>query len=205
MFLVVHSVIPHKQVRFVLLALIVLVCVMGSGVAGLARRLGRTPGGSLARTTIVFACFASWAYASLESVKSLSFARLGLYAGFPEANENPWTFRRDLNLAMMRVGARDDLCALAILPFGRNVGGSRLATTGGYTYLNRAVPMVIGQPSEELTPLVNYVVTCAGSDGDSIVPRGLEHVEAVGACAVYRRQEQFSCGSLESFARSWRW
>lgn len=203
--LAIHSAVPHKEVRFVLSALVLFFCALGSGAAGLLVRLEKARIAPLVRSVVAGGIALLWAGGSLDSAASLTFARLSMYRGFPETNASPWTFRRDLDRAMMRVGARDDLCAVAILPFGRHAGSGRLATTGGYTYLNRAVPIVVGPPDERLAPLVNYVISCRGPDGDEVVPQGLDPVASESSCRIYRRPDPFACGSAEPFAYSWRW
>ena len=71
--------------------------------------------------------------------------------------------------------------------------------------MNRAAPIALGQPSEALRPLVNYVIACAGADGLAVVPGELDRVEQVGECVVYRRPGELTCGSLAPFEHSWRW
>jgi hypothetical protein len=203
--LVIHSAVPHKEVRFVLTALVLFLCALGSGAAGALARLEKAQIAPLVRAVVAGGIVLLWVGASLDSAGSLTFARLSMYRGFPETNASPWTYRRDVDRAMMRVGSREDLCAVAILPFGRHAGSGRLATTGGYTHLNRAVPIVVGPPDDRLAPLVNYVISCVGPDGEDVVPQGLDPIASEGSCRIYRRPVPFACGSAEPFAYSWRW
>jgi hypothetical protein len=204
--LVAHSVIAHKELRFVLGAAVVLLVIAGCGAASVAEHLAAATGRPRLGALAVALVLALWTAASAATAARVTFADLGLYAGLPEAREQPWRFRRDLNRALTRVGARPDLCGLALFPYGAALGGNRLSSTGGYTYLHRGVPMVVGPPPPALRPLVNYVVSCRGVEP---TPRfaDLDPVEQVGDCTIYRRPAAAACaaGDLAPFSRQWRW
>jgi hypothetical protein len=208
--LVAHSVIGHKEVRFVLVAVLLLFTAAACGVAEALARLELVLAPRAARpapvTALAVALVAAWAGASAARASTVTFADFGLYAGLPEERASPWSFRRDCNRALARVGRRPDLCAVAVFPFGDAAGGHRIGSTGGYTYLHRGVPLVVGRPPPIAYPLVNYVVACPGADQPARRFGDLEAAEQVGGCSVYRRPGAAACDSAAAarLATQWR-
>jgi GPI mannosyltransferase 3 len=205
--LVAHSVTAHKQVRFVLLAVLVLFTAASCGVAEALERLRRAAPARWPAAALAAALLLAWGAASAQRAGTATFADFGLYTGFPEERATPWSFRRDCNRALARVGRRSDLCAVAVFPFGDAAGSPRIASTGGYTYLNRGVPLVVGRPAPVVYPLVNYMVACPGVDEPARHFGDLEVAERVGTCTVYRSPNAGPCDPavLGRLSRSWRW
>jgi phosphatidylinositol glycan class B len=203
--LVAHSVIGHKELRFVLVAVLLLFTAAACGVAEALERLARV---ASARGVAVLAAtlLVAWGAASAQRASAVTFADFGLYAGLPEERASPWAFRRDCNRALARVGRRPDLCAVAVFPFGEAAGGHRIGSTGGYTYLNRGVPLVVGRPSPAAFPLVNYVIACPGVDTPARGFGDLQVAEQVGECTVYRRPGATECdpAAVARLERQWR-
>jgi hypothetical protein len=206
--LLVHSLIGHKEVRFVLTAIVILLVAAGCGAAGVLTH-GVHRGGAVRTATVALVTLLLGGFAAASALRgaTLTFADLGIYERLPEGRASPWSFRRDCNRALARVGRRHDLCGVAVFPFGPAEGAHRLGSTGGYTYLNRAVPLVVGRPPPRVRPFVNYVVSCPGADAPAPRFDDLEVAEQVGVCTVYRRREAVACppAALAPFAREWRW
>jgi hypothetical protein len=152
------------------------------------------------------ALLVAWGAAAAARASTLTFADFGLYAGLPEEQASPWTFRRDCNRALARVGRRADLCAVAVFPYGDAAGAHRIGSIGGYTYLNRPAPIALGRPGPAVYPLVNYVVACPGPDGAARRFGDLEPVERAGACTVYRRPGPAACDrdAVARLSAQWR-
>ncbi len=179
--LLAHSLTANKQLRFVLPALLVLLCALGCAADALLLRLAR------GRRLLGIALLASWVLASIHGARGLSFARLGIFAGQPEAVESPWFFRRDLNRALVKLGRREDLCGLVVYPYGGAAGAARLATTGGYTHLHRAVPLSMGPLTAETAPFTSHALLCPDAQGRRLDLPGFAPLGRVGTCVVARR------------------
>lgn len=188
--LVAHSLTDNKQIRFVLPALALLFCALGCAGDGLLDRL-RARG----RTVVVAATLllaGLWLGSSLARARGLTFADLGMFEGQPEADESPWSFRRDLDRALTEIGRREDLCGLVVFPYGGAAGEARLVSTGGYTYLHRAAPLSMGPLSPAAAPATNYALACADAQGRVMGPPGFEVTGRVGRCLILRRPD-FRC------------
>ncbi|HEY3353980.1 MAG TPA: hypothetical protein VGQ83_12080 [Polyangia bacterium] len=202
----VHAVIPHKEFRYVLTGVVSLLAVTATGIAALSARFERASGSRRVAHSVIAVLVALWTGASAVRARAATFVDYGLYAGLAEAKESPWRFRRDANRALAHVSAQADLCGVALFPFGPAIGQARLASTGGYTYLHRGVPLVIGLPPPDLHRFINYVIVCPGERGALPAFRDLPVSDHVGTCVIYRRPEAVTCGSAElaPFSRSWR-
>jgi hypothetical protein len=176
------------------------------GVAEALERLGRWTPARWPTAALAAALLLAWGAASAQRAGAVTFADFGLYAGLPEERARPWSFRRDCNRALAHVGRRPDLCAVAVFPFGDAAGAHRIGSTGGYTYLHRGAPLVVGRPSPTAFPLVNYVVACPGVDEPARHFGDLEVAEQVGDCTVYRRPGPGACdpAALARLSRQWR-
>ncbi|MBI5479053.1 MAG: hypothetical protein HY906_09365 [Deltaproteobacteria bacterium] len=204
--LVAHSAIGHKEFRFVLLAVLVLCTAAACGVAEALERLERVTSARGA-VTLAAALLVAWVAASAQRAGAVTFGDFGLYAGLPEERATPWSFRRDCNRALARVGRRSDLCAVAVVPVGNATGLHRIGSTGGFTYLHRGAPLVVGTPSPAAFPLVNYVIACPGAGEPARRFADLEVAGRVGSCTVYRHPGRVACdpSALARHSRQWRW
>lgn len=145
-FLVLHSITPHKEVRFILPAVPPLAALAGIGadvVGGWTRRRG-------AVVAALAGVVAAGAAASGAGVRDLRYGDVGqghLFA--PGASA--YTHGDSVNRLLLAAHERRDLCGL-------KVEGEIVAFTGGYAYLHRPVPLYgrDGPPRE--TGAFNYVV-----------------------------------------------
>lgn len=148
LFVLVHSFVPHKEVRFLFPAVPLLCAASGVGVDEFGRRFG-----ARALRLGLWLLFAL-ALHSLAGLRGLTFGRLGLYerppgrlgaidAGGPE------------NRLLMRASRQADLCGIRVLT-------RELWKTGGSSYLHRAVPLYPpGGPPVE-SGRYNYLVAERG-------------------------------------------
>jgi hypothetical protein len=118
----VHTVVPHKEVRFIYLALAVTPILIGLGIAALLARVGRPhpawSGGALA----------VWAWLSWQGATGSALV-------------DRWTLNRssvEIFLAASRLPA---LCGLAVRDM-------RLIDSGGYVYLHRDVPLFFADATD---------------------------------------------------------
>lgn len=144
-FLLLHSLVPHKELRFIVPLLPVLGALAALGVDALADRVPRW--GPLAA---VAGCGAI----SLFGMRSLTFGQVGMYE-----HERPGSSALDdfggVNRLLLAANRQPDLCGL-------KVEAVHLAWAGGSTYLHRYVPLYpsMGPPRE--SGYFNYVVTLPG-------------------------------------------
>jgi hypothetical protein len=117
---VIHSLVPHKEVRFVYFALAAAPILIGLGAARVIRFLAERCGPRV--LTI-----APWSFLALGAALSwyLSTGPLGAR----------WAFQRGMVHAFLAAHREPGLCGLQV----RGVASWR---SGGYTYLNRDVPLM---------------------------------------------------------------
>jgi 4-amino-4-deoxy-L-arabinose transferase-like glycosyltransferase len=182
--LVAHSLTDNKQLRFVLPAILVLLCALACAADALLERAASRGSRAAMAAAVVLLVF--WGAASAGRSVGLTFADLGIFAGQPEAAASPWHFRRDLNRSLERVGRDPDLCGLVIYPYGGSAGPARLATTGGYSHLHRAVPVSMGPLAAEARSFTSHALLCPDGKGRRMELPGFVAVAQVGQCAVAR-------------------
>lgn len=148
-FLLLHSLVPHKELRFIFPLLPVLGALAALGVDVLAAAAPvRVP-----RWGALAAVLGGGAV-SLAGVRSLTFGALGMYE-----QERPGSSALDdfggVNRLLLEARRRPDLCGL-------KVEAVHLAWAGGFTYLHRHVPLYphSGPPRE--SGLFNYTVALRG-------------------------------------------
>ena len=139
--IVSHSLIPHKEYKFIFPASAILLIVAALGSADLIGKLQAKMGEGIARyLTICGVAF--WLLTSL----SLAFA--------PGFSDNWFRSRQILESALWLHG-QSDLCGLLIYDVG-------WASTGGYTYLHLNIPMynpsLFREAARRNTGAFNYVI-----------------------------------------------
>lgn len=140
-FLIAHSFIPHKELRFVLPMLPLVFAVAAVGVTVLPRGVLRGAG---------MAALAVSGLVSLAGFRALTFVDIGAYAGRPETSA--WDDYGSINRLLRAAGDQGDLCGLRV--------DNHLAWTGGFSYLHRNVPLYM---SSYPSGYYNYAIVAAGS------------------------------------------
>jgi hypothetical protein len=124
LFLVVHSAIPHKELRFILPVLPAAMALAGVGLAVAASRVDR-------RIPVGLALLA--AVVSGARFHTLTFGDLGAYDGQRDAVSAYQDFA-PINRLLMVASELPGLCGL-------KVEATHIAWAGGYTYFHRDAPM----------------------------------------------------------------
>ncbi len=153
-FLLLHSWIPHKEMRFLLPALPVIFALAGIGASVFWERLAS--GGVVLITSAIAAA------AGLSAVRfhALTFGELGQYEQ-TKPDASAYDDQGDINRLLLAAHELPDLCGL-------KVEAVHLAWTGGFTYLHRNVPLYphTGPPRQSM--FYNYVLTSADWDGGEV-------------------------------------
>ena len=200
----VHSLTDNKQLRFVLPATLLSLCVLACAADALLERAASRGPRVVRFLTAVLLVF--WVAASAGRAADLTFADLGIFAGQPEAAASPWSFRRDLDLALERLGRESDVCGLVIYPYGGSAGSARRSTTGGYTHLHRAVPSTMGPLTAEARPFTSHALLCADAEGQRMVLPGFVEIARVGTCVIARNPSlRCDVDAAERFLATVRW
>ncbi|MEY2930397.1 MAG: hypothetical protein RL033_1146 [Pseudomonadota bacterium] len=171
--LLVHSCIPHKELRFLVPALPLLGVLVGLG----ADRL--FPRRTVARVGWALAVAAS-ALGLLLELPQLTYRELGQYLDVPRGTRRIWHADEEPNLLLAHAGQRADLCGLGVL-------GLRPAFTGAYTYLHRSVPLFYGRQTCGAEAALNYLLVPYYL-ADSLLPAGYQQVESLGWLGLFRRE-----------------
>jgi hypothetical protein len=160
-FLIVHSLVPHKELRFVLPILPLFFALAAVGFT-------RAPARSFRAACL--AVLGVTGFVSLAGFRALTFGDIGAYA--ERANASAWDDYGPLNRLLEIAGAQPDLCGIRV--------DAPYAWTGGYTYLHREVPFYsAGQPES----YYNYaIVTSAGGASVVATERGLDLVHTGERC-----------------------
>ena len=141
LFVVAHSAIPHKELRFILPALPLLFAAAAVGYSQLAQ----------ARRQVLLVAVVLASVFSAVRFKALTFGDLGAY---PERkNVSAWDDYGPVFRLMLAASKFPDVCGLRI-------DTAHLAWTGGITYLHRPAPLY-NPPGVE--GAFNYVITGTGS------------------------------------------
>lgn len=170
-YVLAHSVLPHKELRFLVPSFPLFAAVAAIGLDRALRRLPTTrliPAGA-ALATSALSCF--W-------LTRLDYQDMGQYAGTKRAASSIWGNEQEPSLLLAEAGQRADLCGIAVLR-------ARAAFTGGYTYLHRDVPLMY---QSELCDVgaVNYVIRSTQSGGEAL-PVSYRLEKESGSWGLYRR------------------
>ncbi len=140
-FFLVHSFIPHKELRF-LFPIIPLLCAQAA--LGLDRLGSPRPAFALLVLSV----------ASLATLPTLTFWRLGIWN--PKGSLSAIDYAGPENRLLRRASKLTDLCGLKLA----SIENWR---TGGYAYLHQRVPMYRFQPPEAGEGHFNYVIARRGT------------------------------------------
>jgi GPI mannosyltransferase 3 len=131
-----HSFIGHKEYRFIYPALMVVPILTGLGGSRAAEFL--------------YARYGAWAEWLTYTGSALAFAAVSYYAGTQGLLASAWQNGRSDILVFAAAHRQADLCGLA-------VSGINWWRTGGYTYLNRDVPLYYSDSNDGFGPDVGAV------------------------------------------------
>lgn len=180
LYALVHSAIPHKEMRFLYAVLPIATAVSAIGLAWL---IEKAPRPKLVATGAALVLGFSLA----SSAATTRFADWGLYSGTPAAEDSPWHANEGAYRLVAYAGTRPDLCGIWVM-------GLRGAWTGGYTYLHRSANWPWG--NDPVNALVaNYLVHSekppaypVGWDQPAPVPDGYVGIARSGEWTLYRRE-----------------
>ncbi len=143
-----HSILAHKEYRFIYPALPMVIVLVGLGMAELIsvfRRWGRFPKFSIIAVSL---CLILWSFTSAVLAGQFDNTRA---ANIPESEHTNWTSFSGTLRAFQDLAVEETLCGLGI---------SDWAWSGGYTYLHQNVPIFVFDRDdiniEPITPNFNY-------------------------------------------------
>jgi hypothetical protein len=163
-FVLIHSFIPHKEFRFIVPALALIVASFTIGLSELPARLAKA-------SAVLGLVLAS--LSALEAPK-LTFGQMMHYLERPHSSA--WDDFGHVNRLLMKAGKQPDLCGLRI-------DVAHLAWIGGSTYLHRNVPIYSGNHPVESRHF-NYVLTRPGPGELIAEERGVALVRVPGIQCV---------------------
>jgi phosphatidylinositol glycan class B len=183
-FLVLHSLVPHKELRFILPVLPAWAALAGLGLDSAMRLLApRWPG--LAPWVVAPAVLA--AAVSAAGFHRLTFGDLGAYeTAKPQASA--YQDFADVNRLLTLAGTLEDVCGL-------KVEAVHMAWAGGYTYFHKDARLYSHLGPPRASGKYNYVLSV-----ERAVPRG--SVRAVRGPFVLAKLSEGPCA--EDAAFSWR-
>jgi GPI mannosyltransferase 3 len=187
-FLVVHSSVEHKELRFLVPVLPLFLLCATVGLAALLARLPLTHGPR--RATVLGFGLAMLAIFSLRA-RHVTFADIGQLmddarAGGPTSSL-VWRAFDERNRLLGQAGNHADLCGLA-------APAMNPYWTGGYTYLHRRVPLLFSGAPHDFEA-ANYVLLGAGQ---TMQDSRYHPVALAGVHALYRRDGTCRAPSLAS-------
>jgi hypothetical protein len=172
-FLAAHSMIPHKELRFILPALPVACALAG---VGLDEFVGLAP---VWMSRSVAAVLAASIVFSAATFHQLTFHDLGSQPVTGAPRSSAYDFGGPANRLLLQANTRPDIC-------GIKVESTLIEWTGGYSYLHRQVPIYRFDGPARKSGKFNYVIAHTGS-----VPAG--EVVAVDGKQVLARLPVSRC------------
>jgi hypothetical protein len=179
-FLVAHSLIPHKELRFMLPALPVACALAGIGLDQFIELAPVWMSRSLAAVLAASLVF------SAATFHQLTFHDLGSGPVAGPPGTSAYDFGGPANRLLMQANRRPDIC-------GIKVESTLIEWTGGYSYLHRQVPIYRNDGPSRESGMYNYVIARAGS-----VPR--DKVVAVDGKQVLARLTVGRCTAIPGYA-----
>jgi GPI mannosyltransferase 3 len=177
LFLLVHSSIPHKELRFLYpVQPEFLLCA----AVGLAALIERIPHPGHRRWQAVYVLSVALLVPFALQARYVNFSDIGQFmdgpAGGGPTSDLVWGAFDERNLLFDKARTHADICGLA-------APGMNPYWTGGYTYLHRRVPLLwTGAPAD--LAAANYVVA---GPGQSFADPRYHKVHGAGQYALFRR------------------
>ena len=166
-FAVAHSLVPHKELRFLLPDLPLLCALAALGLDQLSRwapnRVWRPAAGLVVIAALL----------SAATFHQLTLKQLGVPVDAGRPSTNVFDYPGPVNRLLFQANRRGDLCGMKLESVG-------LDWTGGYSYLHRRVPLYQPEGPSRESGKFNYVITplarAAGAevvavDGDQALAR----------------------------------
>jgi len=132
-YVLIHSFVPHKELRFLMPVVPLALALSGAGLADAARRLR---GGNTIAVLLAVGSAAWMGFAATQ----LTWEKLG----FPSDRgaRSPWHSGEGINRLLWELGGREDVCGVI-------VSGESFGWIGGYSYFHRDVDMFPGEGAGE--------------------------------------------------------
>jgi len=165
-----HTLISHKEFRFVMPVVPLALALAAVGLAVLADRARGLPRDLRVRwpMAVVLGGLVT------RATPDLTQAKMGYLVNHPAGKRSVWHIDEERNLALAEVSTHADACGVAF-------PGMAAVSTGGYSYLHKRLPVAWGWPE---TAGANYYI----SAWDPRPPAGYQKVRAFGdAHVVFRR------------------
>jgi hypothetical protein len=173
-FVLAHSVLPHKEFRFLVPCLPLFASVAAIGFDAVLRHVRPPRLASALSGVAALALTASFGLRLLH----LDYADMGQYKGTERASASIWGHEQEANLLLADTGQRADLCGVTVL-------GSRAAFTGAYTYLHRDVPLIYENQLCSTAPSNYIIAPVERAVGE--LPKSYQLEAARGGWGLYRR------------------
>lgn len=143
-FFLLHSCVPHKEMRFIIAVLPLFCALVGVGLDVVARSSPTWVYRTLASAVVISAAI------STTDFRSLSFSQLGLYR-VVDPHTSAYDYSGPVNRLLLVAHNQPDLCGL-------KVEAVEIESTGGYSYLHRPVPLYSNPGPPRESGLFNYVI-----------------------------------------------
>lgn len=152
-----HSVLAHKEYRFMYPALPMLVLLAGVGMAEVVRFLRNRWLSSRSQAAIVLACFLLWTTTS--AVLAQQYSHSEDFDRHDPSQQTYWENASENLNFFQTLSKAEDVCGLGLWQ-------SILTWTGGYTYLHQDVPIFLPDERDfaELQPHFNYLIAKVSHD-----------------------------------------
>jgi phosphatidylinositol glycan class B len=151
-----HSLLAHKEYRFIYPALPMVMILVGLGTAELILRLPRWLSPKRAAPiAILVVCLSLWASSSVVLASRFNIKSMNYFIINTNLQGTHWYAGSGPLIASRNLSTEDTICGLGLW-------GVRWSSSGGYTYLHRNIPIFPVEKVEDFDKLeagFNYIVT----------------------------------------------